>query len=77
MNGWLTPYVRVDWRDAVHQSGVDFVYEAHTLRSTLGVHLEMTSRILAKVEYTFNRELGAGPEFSDDVFTSSVVVATD
>lgn len=77
MNAWLTPYVRVDWRDAVHQSGVDFVYESHTLRSTLGAHVELTSRILAKLEYTFNRELGAGPEFPDDVLTSSVVVATD
>jgi hypothetical protein len=73
---WITPYVRVDWRDAVHQRGADFVYESHTLRSTVGVHLEMTSRIVGKVEYTWNHELGV-PSFPHDVVTSSVVVSTD
>jgi hypothetical protein len=73
---WLTPYLRIDWRDAVLEKGVDFVYESHTLRTTVGLHLEMTSRIVGKVEYTWNRELDA-PSFPHDVVTSSIVVSTD
>lgn len=76
VNTWLTPYARVDWRDAVLESGAEFVYESHTLRATFGAHLEMTSRIVAKVEYTWNRELEA-PQFPHDVLTSSIVVSTD
>ena len=77
VNSWLTPYVRVDWRDALHQNGVEFVYESHTLRATLGAHVEMTSRIIGKLEYTFNRELGRMPQFANDIITTSIVVATD
>ena len=80
VNSWLTPYVRLDWRDAVHTNGAMtnmFVYESHVWRATLGVHLELTNRILAKVEYTFNRELDDIPDFPDDVLTSSIVVATE
>ena len=56
---------RVDWRDAVHTDGTDFVYESHTLRATVGGHFEMTSRIIAQVEYTCNRELGGIPQFPE------------
>ncbi len=77
VNPHLTPYVRIDWRDAVHDSGVQFVYESHVLRATVGLHLEVTSRILGKIEYTFNHELDGIPQFPDDVLTSSIVVATD
>ena len=76
VTSWLTPYVRFDWRDAVHRSGADFVYESHTVRSTVGLHMSMTSRIVAKVEYIWNHELGV-PDFPHDVLTSSIVVATD
>ena len=74
---WITPYVRVDVRDAVHTHGADFVYESHVARATVGLHFEMTTRILAKIEYTFNRELDGIPQFADDIVTSSLVVATD
>jgi hypothetical protein len=67
----------MDWRDARHQNGIDFVYESHTLRATVGVHAEVTSRIIGKLEYTWNRELGNIPQFADDIITSSIVVATD
>ncbi len=77
MASWLTPYVRVDWRDAVHIDGTEFVYESHTVRATIGAHFEVTSRIVAKIEYTYNRELGNIPQFPDDIITSSIVVATD
>lgn len=74
---WFTPYGRVDWRDAVHIHGAEFVYESHTVRGTLGAHFEMTSRIIAKIEYTWNHELGNIPQFANDILTSSLVVATD
>ncbi|HET9990545.1 MAG TPA: hypothetical protein VFQ65_18580, partial [Kofleriaceae bacterium] len=77
VNSWLIPYVRADWRDAVHAEGVQFLYEVHVARATLGARFAVTSRILAKLEYTFNRELGNIPEFPDDILTSSLVVATD
>jgi hypothetical protein len=74
---WFTPYVRLDWRDAVHQKGVDFVYESHTGRATVGARFAMTSWIVGKIEYTFNRELGDIPDFPNDILTSSIVIATD
>jgi len=77
MNRWFWPYVRADWRDAVHQKGVEFVYESHTARVTVGAHFEVTSRIIGKIEYTWNRELGNIPQFPDDIVTTSVVVSTD
>jgi hypothetical protein len=77
MNPRFTPYVRFDWRDAVHENGVNFVYESHVARATFGAHFAVTSRILAKIEYTYNRELDNIPQFPDDVLTTSLVVATD
>ena len=77
VNNWFTPYVRIDWRDAVHQNGAQFVYESHVLRATVGARFAMTKRILAKIEYTFNRELDQIPQFADDILTSSIVVGTD
>jgi hypothetical protein len=77
VNQHFIPYVRLDWRDALHESGVAFVYESHVARATLGAHFELTSRILAKIEYTYNRELDHIPQFPDDILTTSLVVATD
>jgi len=75
VNDWFKPYVRIDWRDAVHRNGAQFVYESHTVRSTVGLHFG-TGRVIGKVEYTWNRELGV-PQFPHDVITSSLVVSTD
>ncbi|HUQ07604.1 MAG TPA: hypothetical protein VM261_34155 [Kofleriaceae bacterium] len=74
---WLEPYVRVDWRDALHQQGVDFVYVSELARATVGVRLELTHRAIAKIEYTHNQELGAIPEFPNDVLTTALVVSTN
>jgi hypothetical protein len=73
----LIPYVRFDWRSAVHIRGTEFVYESHTFRTTVGAQLEMTSQIIGKLEYTYNRELGGIPQFPDDIVTTSLVVKTD
>lgn len=72
----FVPYARVDWRDARHQRGVDFLYVSRLVRGTIGAQFAVTSRILGKVEYTYNREL-LGPQFPNDVLTTSVVVSTD
>jgi hypothetical protein len=77
VTSWLVPYLRIDWRDAVHENGAVFVYESHVARATLGVHLDLTSHVIAKLEYTFVRELDPIPDFPDDVVTSSLVVTTD
>ena len=74
---WLTPYVRGDWRSAVHIRGAEFVYESHTARATVGGRFEVTSQIIGKLEYTYNRELGGIPQFPDDVLTTSIVVTTE
>jgi hypothetical protein len=71
---WLMPYARVDWRDALHQSGASFVYVSNLVRITLGLHFEVGTSAILKVEYTVNRELGRIPEFPNDVLTSAVVL---
>lgn len=72
----FTPYARIDWRDAQHRFGPIYAYEANSVRVTVGGQLAVTKRILAKAEYNFNREIGV-PQFPHDVFTTSIVVATD
>ncbi len=74
VTNWLMPYARVDWRSAEHRSGASFVYVTDILRATGGLHLELGTHSILKAEYTLNRELGALPQFPDDVFTSSLVV---
>jgi hypothetical protein len=71
---WITPYARVDWRDALHQHGAEFVYVSELIRVTGGAHLEMGSYAIAKAEYTWNRELGRIPQFPNDVFATSLVI---
>ncbi|HFE45873.1 MAG TPA: hypothetical protein ENJ18_10360 [Nannocystis exedens] len=70
---WLIPYVRTDWRSALHQSGASFVYHSDVLRFTPGFRFEFGPHVIMKIEYTVNRELGGVPQFPDDVFTTSVV----
>jgi hypothetical protein len=71
---WLTPYVRVDWRDALHQDGASFVYISELLRFTGGARFEFGTNVIVKAEYTLIRELGRAPEFNNDVFTSSMII---
>lgn len=71
-----TPYARFDWRDATHQRSADFVYEARSVRGTVGLHVKVNDHVLAKVEYNWNHELGV-PSFPHDVITGSIVVKTN
>ena len=70
----LIPYARVDWRDAMHQSGASFVYISDLMRATLGLRMEIGTRVIVKVEATKNQELGRIPQFPDDVITSSLIL---
>lgn len=71
---WLTPYARVDVRDALHQSGASFVYVSQLLRVTGGLRSEIGTNLVLKAEYTANRELGRAPAIPNDVFASSLVI---
>ena len=71
----VIPYARVDWRDALHQSGENFVYISKILRATAGVRFEIGTHLIVKAEVTTVRELNPGiPQIPDDIVTSSVVV---
>lgn len=70
----VMPYLRVDWRDARHESGASFIYISELVRFTPGIRLTFTENVIMKAEYTVNRELGRIPQFPNDVFTSSLVV---
>jgi len=70
----VMPYVRVDWRDALHRSGASFVYISKLYRVTPGINLAINEALIIKLEYTVNREMGRIPQFANDVFTTSLVV---
>jgi hypothetical protein len=71
---WLTPYARVDGRDALHRNGASFVYITSEMRTTGGLHFEFGTNVILKAEYTHIIELGSIPQFPDDVATSSLVL---
>ena len=70
----FVPYVRVDWRDALHESGASFVYISELVRGTVGLRAEIGTRVIMKLEGTLNRELGRIPQFPNDVVTTSLVI---
>jgi hypothetical protein len=74
LTNWLTPYVRVDWRDALHENGASFVYVSDLVRVSPGLHFEFGTNVIVKAEYSLNRELGRIPQFPNDVVTSALVV---
>lgn len=75
-NNWLMPYLRIDWRDALHTQGVDFRYISKLVRATVGARVELGTQVIIKAEYVFNEELPLLPDyqFANDVFTSSLVI---
>jgi hypothetical protein len=64
----------MDWRDAVHQNGDSFVYISDLMRVTVGLRMEIGTRVILKFEATKNQELGRIPQFPDDVATSSLIL---
>jgi hypothetical protein len=71
---WLEPYVRADWRRALHRAGASFVYISDLARATVGARLELDPAVVLKAEYVWNQELGRIPSFPNDVLVSSLVV---
>jgi hypothetical protein len=69
----FVPYARVDWRDALHESGASFVYISQVVRATVGLRAEIGTRVIVKAEGTVVHELGP-VDFPDDVVTTSLVV---
>jgi hypothetical protein len=74
LTNWLTPYVRADWRDALHESGASFVYVSNLVRFTPGVRFELGTHVILKAEYSVNQELGRIPPIPNDVLTSAMIV---
>lgn len=70
----IMPFVRIDWRDALHENGASFVYISELIRGTAGLNLVIGPRLIIKGQYTVNRELGRLPQFPNDVFASSMVI---
>jgi hypothetical protein len=70
---WFMPYVRVDWRDAIHQNGANFLYISKLARVTGGVRFEIGTHAIVKAEYTHDRELGPIPQFNNDLVTTSFI----
>lgn len=71
---WLVPYARFDWRSGTMRNGREWMYESTRLRGTVGLRFEPVHRLQLKAEYVINREL-VGPDFPDDIFTTSAVVS--
>ena len=70
----VMPYVRVDWRDALHRDGASFVYISKVWRATGGIRLALNENLTIKAEYNVNKELGRLMPINNNVFTSSLVV---
>ncbi|HEY4239654.1 MAG TPA: outer membrane beta-barrel protein [Kofleriaceae bacterium] len=68
----IEPYLRSDWRDALHRSGQNFVYISKVYRFTPGIHLNINANLSVKAEFTWNREYSM-PQIPDNIFTSSLV----
>jgi hypothetical protein len=66
---------RAEMRDAFVSLGTNRAYLTKGQRFTGGVHLVLSPHIILKAEYLWNREFGGIPQFENNVFTSSLVLA--
>lgn len=73
VDGWVTPYLRWDFRDAEHL-GSNFVYVVDISRVTVGVRIDAHANVIFKMEYVRNLEHGDVPSFDNDVFCASLVL---
>ena len=67
--------LRTGWRNAIVTLGTDRIYITKEIQNTIGARFVFNPHVVAKVEYLQNREYGGIPEFLDDIFTSSLVLA--
>ena len=61
--------------DPTLPGGAERLYVTKSWRLTGGVHVAVSERIVAKIEYLHNGEYGGVPAIPNDVFTSSVVMS--
>lgn len=71
---WVGFGFRVDWRDADHRAGNEFVYVSDLVRTTAMARFEIDRFAIIKAEYTHTHELFGRPRIDNDVVTSSAVV---
>jgi hypothetical protein len=67
--------LRTALRNAVVTLGTDRIYITKEIQYTVGARVVFNSHIVAKLEYLHNQEYDGVPEFLDDIFTSSLVLA--
>jgi hypothetical protein len=82
MSRYVGGLIRAELRDAfvwlgdpTLPSGAERLYVTKSWRLTGGVHVAVSERIVAKIEYLHNGEYGGVPAIANDVFTSSVVMS--
>lgn len=75
LTGILGFILRAEMRDAFVALGTNRAYLTKGERFTGGVRLVLSPHILLKAEYLWNREFGGVPQFENNVFTSSLVLA--
>jgi len=71
----LGVYGRIEYRDAEVSQGLERLYLTRNWRATGGVRLTVHPNATVKAEYAHNGEYGGVPAISDDVITTSAVVA--
>ncbi len=70
----LGVYGRIENRDALVTLGSERIYVTKEWRATGGVHVVVNSHMVVKAEYLHNGEYGGISQFSNDIFTSSMVL---
>lgn len=75
----VTPIIgvlgRAEFRDAEVQQGMERLYITKSWRATGGVRLTLSPHAIVKAEYCHNGEYGDVPGISNDVVTTSAVLA--
>jgi hypothetical protein len=85
LDGFVLPHfgvlARAEYRDAfvwlgdpTALGGANRAYLTKSWRATGGVHVNVSDRIVIKLEYLHNGEYGGIPQIDNDVFTSSLVL---
>jgi hypothetical protein len=67
--------IRAEIRDALVTLGTERIYVTKQARFTGGLRVVFNPHIAAKLEYLHNQEYGGIPQFTNDVFTSSLVLS--
>jgi hypothetical protein len=72
---WLGVMARAENRDAEVTLGLERAYITKEMRFTGGLRIVFNPHAVLKLEYLHNKEYDGVPEFKNDIFTSSLVLA--